>query len=270
MEHLNKQQIVLLALFTAFVASIATGIVTVSLVDQTNVGVTSTINRVVERTIERVITPSSTTTPITVVTQPTPKIVDPLADAVSNASNSIVKIKLKKEDGTTQITGLGLIVTKAGMVLTDKSLITQFGAYTAVLANGSEYQIQVIQAQPATDIAFVLMLVPDQSKKVVSFSPIQFPSSVSKLGQTTVALAGTGELGVSQGIVKKIKYDQASTTLLNSFETNIPTSETTVGGPLVDIFGNVIGMRTASISSGFEGNAAFYPTLLLKDSIPTL
>ena len=56
MENLTKHQLILVALLISFVTSIATGIVTVSLMDQAPKGVTQTINRVVERTVERVVT----------------------------------------------------------------------------------------------------------------------------------------------------------------------------------------------------------------------
>ena len=54
MEQLTKQQIVLVTLLVGFVTSITTGIVTVSLMNQSPKGVSQTITQVVERTIERV------------------------------------------------------------------------------------------------------------------------------------------------------------------------------------------------------------------------
>ena len=55
LEHLNKTQIVLLTTLVAFVSSIATSIVTVTLMDQAPPGTTTTIRNVVERTVERVV-----------------------------------------------------------------------------------------------------------------------------------------------------------------------------------------------------------------------
>ena len=55
LEHLTKHQIVLLTLLVSFVTSIATGIVTVSLVNQAPPSVTRTINQIVEHTVERVV-----------------------------------------------------------------------------------------------------------------------------------------------------------------------------------------------------------------------
>ena len=57
MEDLNKTQIVLLAIFITFVTAAATGVTVVTLMDQAPPAITQTINRVVERTIETVVSP---------------------------------------------------------------------------------------------------------------------------------------------------------------------------------------------------------------------
>ena len=53
MESLTKTQIVLLVLLVSFVTSLATGIVTVTLVNQAPQPITHTINKVVEKLVAK-------------------------------------------------------------------------------------------------------------------------------------------------------------------------------------------------------------------------
>ncbi len=55
-EDLSKSQLLLLTILVNFVVSIATGVLTVSLLDQAPTTVTQTVNRIVDHTIETVTT----------------------------------------------------------------------------------------------------------------------------------------------------------------------------------------------------------------------
>ncbi len=59
-KDLNKSQLILLAILISFVTSIATGITTVTLMEQAPASVTMPITRVVRETVEKVVPPQST------------------------------------------------------------------------------------------------------------------------------------------------------------------------------------------------------------------
>ena len=54
-KDLNKPQLILLAILLSFVTSIATGITTVTLMEQAPTSVTVPINRIIRETVEKVI-----------------------------------------------------------------------------------------------------------------------------------------------------------------------------------------------------------------------
>src|ERR1700757_1800707 len=58
-EDLSKSQLLMLMLLVNFVTSIATAVLTVSLLDQAPATVTQTVNQIVDRTVETVATSSS-------------------------------------------------------------------------------------------------------------------------------------------------------------------------------------------------------------------
>ena len=89
-EKLTKMQIVLLTLLVSFVASIATGIVTVTLMDQTPPVMVQTLNRVVERTVERVV-PNDTKQGASIITKETTVVVkeeDLITDSINKNSKA--------------------------------------------------------------------------------------------------------------------------------------------------------------------------------------
>ncbi|HEY4504134.1 MAG TPA: serine protease [Candidatus Paceibacterota bacterium] len=261
MEHLSKQQIVLLTLLVSFVTSIATGIVTVSLMDQAPAGVTQTINRVVEKTIERVASNSGSSGSLSnsaVAINSEDRIVKTL----EKVSKSVVRIKPSGAD-TDSVTGLGIMVSKDGVILTDKASIASLGNLMAVFSDGQEFPIQVVQSQIDGDIVFVVVSIP-ADKKTSLITPASSAQSV-KLGQTVLSLSGKNLDNLSQGIIEKMEG--------NNIETSIDSLDAMIGSPLFTIFGDIVGFETTSLKKSADEDkskaGSFFHTInSLKPMIP--
>ena len=78
-KDLNKTQLILLAVLLSFVTSIATGITTVTLMQQAPKSITTPINRVVQQTIEKIQQVEGKTVTQTVVVKEEDLVVDAIA-----------------------------------------------------------------------------------------------------------------------------------------------------------------------------------------------
>jgi len=245
MEHLTKQQLILLALLVSFVTSLSTGIVTVSLMDQAPQGMTQTVSQVIERTIQAAVPQNASVG--TAVT-------DPIADAVTEVSASVVQLESSHTD---TVTGLGLVVSKSGVIVADKTSIASLGDYVAVMPDGTHVPVAVVQMQASGDIVF---LAPSPATTTARFSPIVF-GGAPKLGSTALSLSGTSTQILGQGVVtESVPNERISTT--------IDASKTMLGSPLFGADGSVLGIATYSLSKGEK--AGFYPISQLQAVIPML
>lgn len=256
MEHLSKQQLILLALLVSFVTSLSTGIVTVSLMDQAPGGVTQTVSQVIERTIQAAVPQNTSTASVAQAT-------DPSADAVNQVSQSIVRLESARADGDT---GLGLVVSKDGVIVADRSAIAGLGDYVAVLPSGARIRVSVIQMQANGDVVF---LAPSVASSTIPFVPIVF-GGTPKLGQTVMSLSGTSSPLLGQGIITEAVQSDAHSDGSDQgrISTTISVPSTTLGSPLFALDGSVLGMTTYSLSK--KGSGSFYPISQLKAVIPSV
>ena len=276
MENLTKQQIVLLTLLISFITSIATGIVTVALMNQAPVGVVQTINRVVEKTIQTVTTPAKevqTVVKQTVTVNPDDQIVS----AIEENSQSVVRIYRTNTDPTSQsnptiFVGIGAVVTDDGLVATDNSLISDGGKYFTTSAKGDLIDLSIVRSITGEQIALLKI---NDDKNLSGFSKASVSSDNLKLGQTVVYIGGETKNTVATGIVsslstKDVKIDDTSTstkTVISSIETSINTNFIP-GGLLLDLSGELVGIKSTYMDSA--KTELFAPVTDLQDTISSL
>ena len=243
MEELTKSQIVLLVLLVSFVTSIATGIVTVSLLAQAPPAVTQTVNRIVERTVETVVPAEDQTA--SVITKETTVVVkedDLVTESIGNSFNKIVRVH-EGVSTTSPIIALGVVVG-SGTVITDFGFVS--GEH-AVSIGGRGYSFAVSQTFPKAGVA---VLTVEEDTDVPGIGAVTIgDTSQLKLGQTLIGLYGARSDRVSmttlaaQSALADVSIDEETTVEVELIETNI-NGVLTPGSPLINIFGDVVGIST--------------------------
>lgn len=251
MEHLTKQQIILLALLVSFVSSIATGIVTVSLLEQAPPTVTQTINRVVERTIEQV-TPSATTTKETVIIRDD----EATTNAIAKAVKSIVRI----ENGGRYI-GLGIILNDLGKIIA-YTPTREDGDIKARLEGGNETSLNLISYDYASSIAIYQADQGTDFKSRRAYTQAALADSDNlKLGQAAVLIGGGDTTVVSTGIVSALQRGagppgkQPVVSIISSVRDSTFDSQAI----LVNLLGEVVGLK-----KGQSPENGFIPSNIIK------
>ncbi|OHA17522.1 MAG: hypothetical protein A3H57_02285 [Candidatus Taylorbacteria bacterium RIFCSPLOWO2_02_FULL_43_11] len=288
MESLTKQQIVLLTLLVSFVTSIATGIVTVSLMDQAPQSVTQTINRVVERTVERVVPASvNVVNPSkeSVVTKETVVVRDDdmIISAVEKNRNLIYRvIKIRNEFGEVQekYGGLAVPVTADGILIADilalQKKFDDFGmiipeSYKAVDSLGGTVSIVPIGADEANGLVYFGAMTEDGKRDPNAFKNLfvsMGDSDKLKLGQSVVSLSGYSDNIVSTGIVSALPENKSATVpgKYTLVRTDVKLEGATPGTLLINLSGEIVGILSSKSADG----SVYLPSKFMTEGLKTV
>lgn len=275
MEQLTKTQMLLLTLLITFVTSIATGIVTVTLLEKAPPAVTQTINRVVEKTIERIV-PSETGKATVVTERVVVKEEDLIVKAVEQNTNSIIALRGVNAEGVEQHLGLGFLVSADGLAVTAKGVVEGAAPESlSALYNDTRLSVQVLSQGTNSDFSILRISAPSPEKdpgeratttgvqkdvaKVV-FVPVSLSDSNQiKLGQTAIFLGGvrgtTVVISIVSDLVKETKTDEATKkeeTRLRAVKTSISLSRNSAGTPLITMEGAVAGVMIIDPATGVD------------------
>jgi len=239
-EELSKSQLILLTILVNFVMSIATGILTVSLLDHAPAFVTQTVNRVVERTIETVAAAAPA-----VITAPAPSNQDLVTAAIGAVATRAVAIYVAETGTSTPAISIGTYIPKAHAVATaaqdalPKEVLIEFTNGSFVAASLA-HQGKGVAIYGFADGAVLPKITP---------SPVLIAASDLKLGQTVLALGADGF--ASTGIVARVSEKGVYTTL----------PDIGTGSAAVDLSGNLIGIA-AGMTPGLLISASTITALL--------
>lgn len=225
-EDLTKTQLLLLTLLVNFVTSIATGVLTVSLLDQAPATVVQTVNRIVDHTIETV----TTQAPGTGTASP---VVPSSEELLTNAiAETVARTVHLYRAGVEAPVALGVFVPSTRSVFTVSDILP--GNIMVKFADGTLLSADAANA--------------DGSLKRYAFSPdITLPSTPAarlvpgselKQGQSIIALDADG--GAVTGIVSRLETGSITTDL-----PGVP-----IGAAATNLSGNIIGIGL--------GNGTFY------------
>lgn len=276
MNDLNAQQIVLLCLLVSFVSSVATGITTVSLLDQSPQPVSQTINRVVERTIEKVVDPVVAT--VKNETRPPERIVETVVvnqedltvDAVSKNEKSLVRVYGHDRFGKRFFAGLGVVYSNDGKIATSASVADLSNSFEADYTEGN-FKLNIVGV-PSQGVA---IFSPTNSPEGQTFSSATFGNSQNlKLAQSVISLSGQNNNSVSTGIITGLESAEGAITnaqtssttppavTISLINTSISPEVITRGSMLMNLKGEIIGLRVGSAING-----SYIPSNIVKSII---
>ena len=235
-KDLNKPQLLLLAVLLSFVTSIATGITTVTLMQQAPASFTVPVNRVIKQTIEKIQQVEGKTTVQTVVVKEEDLVVDAIAKN-STAVFAISKDGFNLDGQAIEIPvgrGFAISTSGSGIVVADSSL----GSFKDVyyIKNGSgKFKAEFVSAD-TSGFSFLKIGAPVNGTDKISFTVPAFGDlSKMKIGQKILVLGSS----ISSYIFEGNKDIQLSVTKSNG------------GAIVLDLDGNVLGMALSGETASF-------------------
>ena len=165
--------------------------------------------------------------------------------------------------------GSGFIISADGFVVTNNHVISGAVNITVMLHDGREYKATVVGSDKMTDLAvlkidgngFAYLDLGDSSKLVVG-------EQVVAIGNPLGELANSLSVGYISSLARTINIDGDPMVML---QTDASVSPGNSGGPLINLYGQVVGIVSAkSTGSGVEGLGFAIPMNSALDVINSL
>ena len=217
----------------------------------------------------------------------TPFVLNPSPDSVENIPQegglslqeiyeknigSVVSISCTLSSGSA--TGTGVILSENGYIVTNCHVVEGAEAITVLLTDERSFQAVLVGADTVSDLAVLHI-------NAGGLTPAEFgDSSVLRVGDSVAAIGdplgtefrGTLTNGIVFAIIRDVTTGGRTLTLI---QTNAALNSGNSGGPLINCYGQVVGINTLKIGAftddaGVEGLGFAIPSTTVKEIVEQL
>jgi serine protease Do len=198
-----------------------------------------------------------------------PTSLAPLIHAVEAGVVNITTANAPDRTGRSgRSTGSGFVLTPDGLVVTNNHVVAQARAIVVRLADGREFDAQVVGRDASTDVALL---------RLIDAGPAVLPavylgdSDRLEVGDWVVAIGNPFGLdhSVSHGMISAKERVLGVGVFDDFIQTDALINPGNSGGPLFNMRGEVVGVNTAIMSQG-QGIGFAVPINMVKDLLPNL
>ena len=227
-KELNKPQLLLLAVLLSFITSIATGITTVTLMQQAPASFTVPVNRVVQQTVDKIQQVEGKTVTQTVVIKEEDLVVDAISKNQS-ATFSVTKEVQNPDYTTSEVSaGRGFAISTDGAVVVDGTLVPDKETYYLTNSSG-KFKADFISTDK-NGFSFLKIGAPvNGTDKLILTVPAIGDLSQMKVGQQVLLLGSTVTSSIFEGLNANKSMD-------------LNVSKANAGGLVLDLDGDALGM----------------------------
>lgn len=186
--------------------------------------------------------------------------IKPIGDHFNFTRRAVVTVRSNNGHGS------GFFINEDGYALTNAHVVGEAKTVAIVDASGVQYMADVLRTDEERDVALIKADITRNNYFPISKEKVQITQTVYAIG---TPLTESIKTTISKGIISAHRYRSKQD--LSFYQADVEIAPGSSGGPLVDKFGNVIGMAVKAYGLGEkETGSSFGLFIPIKDALRAL
>ncbi len=181
------------------------------------------------------------------------------AQLYSSCVSSVVAISNQQGSGitgfTTVGTGSGFVLTEDGYIVTNHHVIDGADKLTVTMSDGMTYDAELVGSDNINDVALLKVdsLITFPAAQIGSSDALQIGDQVVAIGNPLGDLTATATVGYISGKDRPVNTEGI---IIDMLQTDAAINSGNSGGPLFNMYGQVVGITTAKYSGTTTSGAS--------------